>query len=188
MIFLPYVVGLWLYIWLSRPHVFFERGCLFVRVIYVGIISHVLLAAYISLYYHEQPNAVDNVLCIIYDEPPYVVGAVRGTWLYVLTTYLHVKFIILFTYLNHHHFFQISRVRGYGTFSIHASILRCGICYRKLVHLQLNDRAGSTVRKYRAAWLAAELAVLVIPAQAIHVALFVTELEQTAKETWGFSA
>ena len=65
----------------------------------------------------------------------------------------------------------------------------------QLVNLQLNARADSTVRKYRASWLkwrswaTSKLAVPVIPAQAIHVALFITELERTAKErNLGFSS
>ena len=65
----------------------------------------------------------------------------------------------------------------------------------QLVNLQLNARADSTVRKYRASWLkwrswaTSKLAVPVIPAQAIYVALFITELERTAKErNLGFSS
>ena len=45
-------------------------------------------------------------------------------------TYLNVKTIILFTYLNHHSFFQISGVRVYSTVSIHALILPCSFYYR----------------------------------------------------------
>ena len=95
-------------------------------------------------------------------------------------TYLNVKTIILFAYLNHHSFFQISGMRVYGIYYL---------------NLQLNARANSTVRKYRASWLkwrswaTSKLAVPVIPAQAIHVALFVTELERTAqKRNLGFSS
>ena len=60
---------------------------------------------------------------------------------------------------------------------------------------ELNAKADSTVRKYRASWLkwrswaTSKLAVPVIPAQAIHVALFVTGLERTAEEmSLGFSS
>lgn len=57
----------------------------------------------------------------------------------------------------------------------------------QLFHLQRNAKAASTVRKYRAAWLKwrswarSKLAVPVLPAQAVHVALFLTELESAAK-------
>ena len=64
----------------------------------------------------------------------------------------------------------------------------------QLVNLQINARADSMVRNYRAAWLKwkswamSKLAAPVVPAQAIHVALFVTELERTPKErNLGFS-
>ena len=110
-------------------------------------------------------------------------------------TYLNVTIIILFTYLTHHSFFQISGTRGLW----HSFNSRVDPSLRpllpQLVNLQLNARADSTVRKYRASWLkwrswaTSKLAVPVIPAQAIHVALFVTELERTAKErNLGFSS
>ena len=55
------------------------------------------------------------------------------------------------------------------------------------MELQLGARAFSTVRKYRAAWpkwrtwTLSKTDVSVIPAQPAHVALFITELANTAR-------
>ena len=63
-----------------------------------------------------------------------------------------------------------------------------------MMELQLGARASSTVRKYRAAWLKwrtwtlSKIEVPVIPAQPAHVALFITELANTARvKSFGFS-
>ena len=63
-----------------------------------------------------------------------------------------------------------------------------------MMDLQLGARASSTVRKYRAAWLEwrtwalAKVDVPVIPVQPAHVALFITELANTARaKGLGFS-
>ena len=63
-----------------------------------------------------------------------------------------------------------------------------------MMELQLGARASSTVRKYRAAWLKwrtwalSKTDVPVIPAQPAHVALFITELANTARvKGLGFS-
>ena len=51
-----------------------------------------------------------------------------------------------------------------------------------LLHLQLDSKAPSTVQKYRSGWLrwrqwaASKIGVQVIPAKALHVALFISEL------------
>ena len=62
------------------------------------------------------------------------------------------------------------------------------------MELQLGARASSTVRKYRAAWLKwrtwalSKTDVPVIPAEPAHVALFITELANTARvKGLGFS-
>ena len=51
-----------------------------------------------------------------------------------------------------------------------------------LLHLQLESRAPSTVKKYRSGWLkwrqwaGSKIGVQVIPAKPLHVALFISEL------------